>query len=129
MTGLTRYYLRRAGVAIAFGLAVALAGSAWWIAIVLAAVVFVFFLWAPRSGRYAVNADLGVTALRRDERGQVINDKSARNAFVVTMLAVAAIAVYFGSIARTAVPVALVEAILLLGAATYFLSDFWLRRD
>jgi uncharacterized membrane protein len=129
MTGLSRYYLSRALISIAWGIVIALGGFAWWIAALAAAIVFAFFVWAARSGRYVVHPDLGTTALRRDERTQAINDKSARTAFVVTMLAVAAIAIYFGSIAHTAVPVAMLELTLILGAAIYFLSDFWLRRE
>jgi hypothetical protein len=86
-------------------------------------------LWAPRSGRYAVHPELGVTALRRDERTQTINDQAARNAFVVSMLALGGIAVYFGAIALATVPVALIRWVLVIAALTYFASDVWLRRS
>ena len=90
--------------------------------------VLALFLWAPHSGRYAVHPEFGVTALRRDERTQTINDQAARNAFIVTVLIIAGIAVYFGTIAPTNVPVAILNLALLLGMLTYFVSDFWLRR-
>jgi predicted membrane-bound mannosyltransferase len=64
----------------------------------------------------------------RDERTQAIADKAARNSFIVLMLAVAPIAVYFGSIARTDVPIALVCLLPLLGMAVHFAADIWLRR-
>jgi len=92
-------------------------------------IVFAYFLWAPHSGRYAVHPELGATALRRDERTQTINDKAARNAFVATILTVAGIAVYFGTIAPANVPVAILNLALVLGILTYFVSDFWLRRS
>jgi nitrogen fixation-related uncharacterized protein len=96
-------------------------------AVLVGLLVFVLFLWAPRSGRYAVHPELGVTALRRDERTQVINDKAARNGFVVTILMIAAIAAYFGAIAQTNVPILALHLSLVLGVLTYFFSDFWLR--
>lgn len=44
------------------------------------------------------------------------------------MLAVASIAVYFGSIARTDGPIALVSLLGLLGMVVHFAADIWLRR-
>ena len=67
-------------------------------------------------------------AARRDERTQAIADKAGRNSFLVLMLAVASIAVYFGSIARTDVPIALVCLLCLLGMVVHFAADIWLRR-
>ena len=87
------YYLSRALLSLAFGAFFALTGSSWWVALLAGGIAFAFFLWAPRSGRYAVHPELGVTALRRDERTQSINDQAARNAFVVSMLALGGIAV------------------------------------
>lgn len=98
-------------------------------AILMGVIVFALFLWAPRSGRYAVHPELGITALRRDERTQAINDKAARNAFIVTMLGGAGVAIYFGSIAPANVPVIILDFVLALGVLTYFVSDFWLRRS
>jgi hypothetical protein len=129
MTGMTRYYVGRAVVAIALGLLFAFTGSPWWVAALIGGLVLAFFLWAPQSGRYAVQPEHGVTALRRDERTQAINDKAARNAFVLSMLTLGAIAVYFGSVAPALVPVTLLNLVLALGALTYFASDVWLRRS
>jgi hypothetical protein len=129
MTSLYRYYLSRALISLAIGIVFALTGSPWWMAALAGVITFGFFLWAPRSGRYAVHPELGITALRRDERTQAINDQAARNAFIVTMLVVAAIAIYFGSIVRTDIPVGILDFSLALAALTYFLSDFWLRRS
>ena len=129
MTGMSAYYTSRAVISAAFGILLAFTGLEWWMATLIGVVVFGFFLWAPRSGRYAVYPELGVTALRRDERTQTINDKAARHAFVVTMLAIAGIVIYFGGSAPAVVSVRVLEYTLILGALTYFVSDFFLRRS
>jgi hypothetical protein len=66
--------------------------------------------------------------VRRDERTQAIADKTARNSFIVLMIAVASIRAYFGSIARTDVPVALMCLLSPLGMVVHFAADIWLRR-
>jgi hypothetical protein len=129
MSGMSAYYISRAVLSTALSILLALTGLEWWMAVLMGIVVMGFFLWAPRSGRYSVHPEFGVTALRRDERTQIINDKAARNAFVVTMLVTAGTAIYFGSFAPTAVPIAILERTLILGVLTYFLSDFFLRQD
>jgi nitrogen fixation-related uncharacterized protein len=129
MSGMSVYYISRAVISAALGVLLALTGLQWWMAVLMGVIVFGFFLWAPRSGRYAVHPEFGVTALRRDERTQTINDKAARNAFIVTMLAIAGIAIYFGSIVPASVPVTMLQYMLILGALTYFVSDFVLRRS
>ena len=126
MSGMSAYYISRAIISAAFGVFLVVTGFEWWMAALMGAVVFGLFLWAPRSGRYAVHPEFGVTALRRDERTQGINDKAARNAFVVMMLALAGLAIYFG--ASTVVPVRVLEYALILVALAYFGSDFFLRR-
>ena len=129
MKGMSRYYISRTLISAALGGLFALTGASWWMAVLAGGIAFVLFLWAPRSGRYAVQPRFGVTALRHDERTRALSDKAARNAFVVTVLAVAAIAVYFGSIAQTGVPIAFLSGAIALAALTYFLSDLWLRRS
>ena len=116
MTGMSQYYISRAFISLAFGGIFALAGSPWWMAVLMGVMIFAFFLWAPRSRRYADHPEHGVTALRRDERTQAINDKAARNGFIVVALAVAANAIYFGSVAGTDVPV------LALNVIRYFVT-------
>ncbi|MBI4670185.1 MAG: hypothetical protein HY741_00760 [Chloroflexi bacterium] len=129
MTGMTSYYISRAVISAAFGALFAVTGSPWWTALLIGGLVFAFFLWAPHSGRYSVHPELGITALRRDERTQVINDKAARNAFVVSMLTLGGTAVYFGALALTNVPIAVLKLVIVIGALTYFASDLWLRRS
>lgn len=128
MSGMSRYYISRAIVSTAFGGLFALTGSPWWVALLVGIVAFALFVFAPHSGRYAVHPDLGATALRRDERIQMITDKAARNAFVVAMLTLAGIAIYFGTVVSTDVPTLAIHLTLILATLTYFLSDFWLRR-
>ena len=128
MTRMKAYYLSRAVISIGFGALFLLSGSSWWAALLVAAVAFGWFLLAPHIGRYSVHPEFGVTALRRDERSQLINDKAARNAFVVSILAVAGAAIYFEAIALAAAPIAVFKWLLILGAAAYYVSDFWLRK-
>jgi cbb3-type cytochrome oxidase maturation protein len=129
MTGMTRYYVSRAVIAVVLASLFALTGSPWWAAVLMGGLALAFFLWAPHSGRYAVQPEHGATALRRDERTQAINDQAARNAFVVSMLILAGIAIYFGALAPALVPVTLLTLVLALGALTYFVSDALLRRS
>jgi hypothetical protein len=128
MNGMTRYYVSRALISASLGGILAIAGLEWWLAALAGACIFALFLWAPISGRYAVHPDRGVTALRRDERTQMINDRAARNAFVVTVLLVAGINIYFGSIQPGNVPVNILSFVLFASVVTYFASDLSLRR-
>jgi hypothetical protein len=127
MTGMKSYYVSRAIISMAFG-ALFATGSTWWTGIVVGTLTFAWFLIAPHLGRYSVHPGFGITALRRDERTQVINDKAARNAFVINMLAVGGILVYFGTYAITSAPVAVFKWLLLLGVLVYYASDFWLMK-
>ncbi|CAG0941196.1 hypothetical protein ANRL1_00434 [Anaerolineae bacterium] len=129
MSGMSAYYLSRAVISAAWGILLALTGLEWWMAMLMGVIVFGLFLWAPHSGRYAVHPEFGITALRRDERTQTINDKAARNAFIVTMVVIAGISIYFGSIASATMPVILLRYTLILAAMAYFVSDFVLRRS
>jgi len=103
--------------------------SSWWTAILIGSAAFAWFLWAPRSGRYIVDPELGMTALRRDEHTQQINDHAARNAFVVLGMAIAILSIYFGSVLQTDIPVRMLNYVLILGAFTYYASDFQLRKS
>jgi hypothetical protein len=128
MKGMTPYYVSRALISAAFGLLFAMTGSQGWVAFLVGAGTFVFFLLAPHIGRYSVHPEFGATALRRDERTQLISDKAGRNAFVASMLALGGVAVYFGAVAVTAIPIAVIKLVLAFGALTYFASDLWLQR-
>jgi len=103
-------------------------GSPWWMALQIVGLLFALFLWAPHSGRYAVHPEFGITALRRDERTQVINDRAARNAFVVSMLLLGAVAVFSGVSGMMSITLGVIKIVLLAGALTYFACDLWLRK-
>jgi nitrogen fixation-related uncharacterized protein len=123
------YYLSRTILTAAFGLLLFVTGSPLWMVILISGLILAFFLWAPHSGRYSVHPELGVTALRRDERTQVINNKAARNAFVISMLAVGAITIYYGLLGAINISIGVFKIILIIGALTYFISDLWLRKS
>ena len=129
MKGMSLYYVSRAIVSIVFGILCYISGNLGWMAILIGLAAFAWFLWAPHTGRYAVHPELGVTALRRDERTQQINDHAARNAFVVLGIAIAILSIYFGSVMQTDVPVRIINYALILGLVTYFASDFRLRKS
>ena len=111
-----------------FGVLFFTTGSPIWTSILIGLLAFAWFLWAPRSGRYSVHPELGMTALRRDEWTQQINDQAARNGFIVLAITVAALSFYFGSILQITLPARLLNYALIVGATTYFVSDFRLRR-
>jgi hypothetical protein len=129
MKGMSLYYVSRAIVSIVFGGLFYLSGSPLWTAIMIGSAAFAWFLWAPHSGRYAVHPELGITALRRDEHTQQINDHAARNAFVVLGMAIAILSIYFGSVLQTDIPVRILNYALILGVLTYYASDFQLRKS
>ncbi len=128
MNDMRSYYVSRMVVGLGFGISFYLSGAVWWQAALVGGAAVAWFLWAPHSGRYRVAPELGVAALRRDERSQGINDRAARNAFVGVMLATGAMAVYAGAAAQTQVSARALNWLLILGAALYYASDFWLRR-
>jgi hypothetical protein len=128
MTGMKAYYISRAIISMAFGTLFLLTGSSWWTGILVSLLAFAWFLMAPHIGRYSVHPEFGVTALRRDELTQVVNDKAARNAFIVSMLALGGTILYFGTLSLTSVSIAVFKWILILGVVVYYVSDFWLRK-
>jgi hypothetical protein len=123
------YYASRTLIAWIFAALFYIAGASWWVAVLVGLVVTAWFLYAPRSGRYQVEPERGVTALQRDERSQWINDKAARNAFVVLGLALGGLNLYFGSIAgATSVPIEWMRWLLVGAVGVYMISDIVLRR-
>ena len=128
MTGMAGYYTSRTLVAVLIGALLLGTGVPWWIATVTGAVVLTVFLWAPRSGWYLVRPGRGIAPLRRDERGQAIADRSARMAFVATVLSMAGCTVYFGLVAEDDVPVVALTAVIAFGWAVYYGASYWERR-
>lgn len=128
MTDMRKYYVSRGALTAVVVAFLLLAGAPWWIVTVAGVLVLSFFLLAPRGGRYVVKAERGATALRRDERTQAVANKAGRNGFVALMLAAAAVAIYWGSVAEAGVPAFVLYLLIALGWVVYFASDFWLRR-
>ncbi len=122
------YTLSRIVLSLALGGFFYLSGSSVWSAMLIAGVLIALFLWAPNSGRYSVHPEYGITALRRDERTQVINDQAARNAFVVVMLLSGAALIYCGAIGIASDALVYLKIILLAGVGVYYISDLALRR-
>jgi hypothetical protein len=129
MKGMSLYYISRFIVSIIFGALFFTTGSPLWISILIGCAAFAWFLWAPHTGRYSVNPELGITALRRDERTQQINDRAARNGFIVLGIAIAVLSIYFGTILQQDLPIYILSYTLLLGVLTYFVTDYKLRRS
>jgi hypothetical protein len=128
MTGMTRYYLSRGLLSLLVGGLAYVLSSSIWMAVITALVLFGTFVILSRSGRYKVNPEKGVSALRRDEWTQAINDKSGRNAWVVVTVAGGLLVLYFGLISPGDVPVGWLGGLVAAGVITYYASDFWLRR-
>lgn len=122
------YYLSRAFISLVLGALLLAAGLPWWMALIATAAALAFFVWAPRGGRYAVDPEFGLTALRHDERTEAIRDRSVRAAFVAVMLALAAIVLHSGVMGRPEVPVLAINLALLLGILVYLILDAWQRR-
>jgi hypothetical protein len=123
------YYISRGVLSILFSGAVYLISGSVWVGALSAVLVFATFVLLSRSGRYVVRPDEGATALRRDERTENINQRSGLNAWVVVAVAGSGLVLYYSLISPGDVPVGLLGSLLLLGLATYYVSDFWLRRS
>lgn len=128
MSGMTRYLLSRAAFSLFLAALFVAFGAPWWIAVLAGGISLGFFAWAPHSGRYVLNPEQGARGLRRDERGQSIVDKAARNTMVVMAMMLGGITIYYGSIAHGDVPVGLLALAIAVGALVYFISDIWQRR-
>lgn len=124
---MSAYYVSRLAIAAILGGVLGLSGLQWWLSAAVAALVLLFFLIAPKSGRYVVRRQGGSTPLRRDERTQAIVDKAARNAFITTMLALGGLVVIYGSFLCRPVPSSALGSVLALAFCTYALSEVRLR--
>jgi hypothetical protein len=126
---MTIYYLSRILIAWIFAALFYIAGASWWVALLVGLMATAWFLYAPRSGRYQVDPERGFTALQRDERAQWINDKAARNAFVVLGLTLAGLNIYYGSVSElNAIPIEWTSLLLIGAFGVYLISDIALRR-
>ena len=100
----------------------------WWSGALVGVATLAFFLWAMSSGRYLVEPDGSATPMRLDERMRVIRDRAARIAFITLMLALAALAIYFGFIQPGDIPLQILLGVLGLGFLAYFVSDAFQRQ-
>jgi hypothetical protein len=123
-----RYYLSRALIAMLLGVAVGVSMASWWLGCLAGLAVLAAFLWMPRSGRYLVHDQTSAAPMRTDEMGRAIRDQAARHSFVVVTLSLSALVIYFGLVARAAVPVELLSIALGLAFLVYVVSDWRLRR-
>jgi hypothetical protein len=123
------YYISRGVLSIIFGGAAYLISGSVWVGALSIVIVFATFILLSRSGRYVVRPEKGTTALRRDERTEAINQRSGLNAWVVVAVSGSGLVLYYSLVSPGDVPVGLLGSLLLLGLATYYVSDFWLRRS
>lgn len=121
------YWIGRAALSALLALLLWLAGATWWLAVGVGVAALAWFALALQSGRYAVTSATA-TPLRRDERGELIRDRAARNGFVGLMVAAAALGVYATLAGLSDVPSSAMSGLVLLGFLVYFTSDLWLRR-
>lgn len=127
MQSMKGYYISRAFIALLLGVLFGLLNS-WWMGLLVGGMTMLWFILAPRTGRYTVEPQNGATALARDERAEVINAYAGRNAFVVMMLLGMVLLLLQGYTAlEFSIAVAL-SLLLLGGVVTYYLSDLFLRR-
>ncbi len=120
------YLLTRWTAAAVLGLLAGLATGSWYLGGLFGGVAFVALLVLRRSGRYLGTPQGAVLA--RDERGRTIADRAARNGFAVMMLTLAAVAVAWHALGRSAVPLPWIDALLALAGVTWLASDLWQRR-
>lgn len=118
----SRYILTRTLIAVALGFLVGWK-TYWWSGILVGAAALAFFIWAPGSGRYRVQADGGAAPLRLDERTRELRNRAARDAFVVLLLATSILLLYYGLIVPSSIPVQMLMIAWGLGGLTYFVSD------
>lgn len=123
------YFISRFIVALIFGALFIMLGSPWWVGIVAGVIALLGFLWAPRSGRYVRKVGInGQTRLTHDENTRAIADKAARNGFIIGMITLAAVNLYYWRSGLTAVPLGVLQIVLLIVIITYAVSDIVIRR-
>lgn len=126
---MTPYYVSRTIFSVLFGALFFATGSPLWEAALIGGSILALFIWAPHSGRYSVHPEFGISALRRDEWTQAINDKAARNAFVAIMLLIGTASIYFGALGTASIPAVFMRGLLIIGTLVYFGSDLWMRKS
>lgn len=129
MKSLRNYYISRAIVSILFGFLFLALGADWWMGLLAGLLALVGFAWAPHSGRYSKQIqESGQVKLVHDEFTRSITDKAARNAFVISMIALASLSLYFWRTGWEAIPLGYFHAVLWIGLLGFAISDIVLRR-
>ena len=129
MRTMRNYYISRTIVALIFGALFIILGSPWWVGLLASVIALLGFLWAPRSGRYVRKVGTnGQTRLTHDENTRAITDKAARNGFIIGMISLAAVNLYYWRSGFIAVPLEVLQIVLLIGIITYAVSDIVIRR-
>jgi predicted MFS family arabinose efflux permease len=122
------YVVTRALIAAGLGFLIGWK-TVWWTGVLTGVAALAFFLWAPSSGRYRVQAGGGATPMRLDERTRALRNRAARDGFLVLMLGQAALVLTFVLIRPGDIPIELLMIMLGLGFLTYFVSDALQRQD
>jgi hypothetical protein len=125
----TAYYVSRTAIAAGIGLLMGLTGLSWWLSVLAAAAVLVFFVWAPRSGRYMIDPAGGVAPMRIDERSRQVRDIAARNALMAGALGYAVVMVVAVVRDEEAVSLEVLGVLGAVAALAYVATDFWQRRS
>lgn len=123
-----RYYISRGIISFALGGILYMISRSSLLGLFSMVLIFILFVYLPRSGRYTVNPQKGATPLSRDEWGQSISQRSGRNAWVIVTITGSGLVLYFGLISPGDVPTGLLGGLLILGFITYYISDYWMRK-
>ena len=126
MTHLSKYYISRVVIALAFGALSFMLNSSWPRAIGLTLGALAIFLYLPKSGRYIVRPENTMTPFRIDEYSHAIRNQAARDGFVVMTLGFFLLQTY-GAVTHTPLTARHFTLLFVAGWMIYFLSDFWRR--
>ncbi len=127
MSHLSKYYISRTLIALAFGALTLILSGSWTLAIGFSIGALVVFLYLPKSGRYLIRSENSITPFRSDEYSQAIRNQAARDGFVVLTLGFFVLQIY-SMATKTALSANGFTALFVIGWLTYLGSDFWRRR-
>lgn len=127
MTNLSKYYISRTLIALAFGALALILGGSWALAIGFSVGALAVFLYLPKSGRYIIQPENSVTPFRIDEYSRAIRNQAARDGFVVMTLGFFILQIY-GMTTNAAISANDFTLLFVAGWLTYLVSDFWRRR-
>ena len=127
MTHLSKYYISRVLIALAFGAGSLILGGSWASAIGFALGSLAIFIYLPKSGRYIIHDADSATPFRVDEYSKNIRNLASRDGFL--MLTWGFFVLYaYGAITKTTLTANHFMLLFVVGWLTYLISDFWRRR-